>query len=632
LQAVAQRIDQARLSFSDLRDGVLDDRLVALRQKRKARPKAPLQETLEEGLALLAVAAQRELGLSAYKVQLMASAALAEGFLTEVDTGEGKTLALALTAAYQAWTGLPCHIITANDYLAGRDAEQLEAFYQRAGLSVGRVLGDSAEADRRRGYSRSVTYTTAKEVAADYLRDGLRLQGLEESGARLGLARLTGPGRAPAGEPVQRGLYYALLDEADNSLIDEAVTPLIISRPVPPGELEQACLAASAAAESLVAGVDYQVDAARKTIEIDSAHLEKVASTLVIEGARLWNSVVRRAELIRLALEAREFFLRDVQYVLDDNRVVIVDEATGRPMPMRTWRQGLHQMVEAKESVPLSGASETLARISFQSFFRKYEHLAGASGTVREVASEIWKTYGLPTLPIPRNLPAKGQFLGWRFYSDAEQKTAAIAAEIRVRHARGQPVLAGMRSVEASEKLAQALSDQGLLCHILNAKRHREEALQVMQAGQPSRITIATNMAGRGTDIRLDPEVLDLGGLHVVASEPHESARVDRQLFGRAARHGDPGSIIAMYCVSDSLFVRFLPSGLRRAWAWGLSQATGPWSWMAQKAGPPLLKWAQFRAQNLAYRRRTQVMEAEVAMAKGLGFAKGQGKTSPPNQ
>jgi preprotein translocase subunit SecA len=375
-----------------------------------------------------------------------------------------------------------------------------------------------------------------------------------------------------------------------------------------------------------VAGEDYVVNSARKSIEFDSAHLEGIAARYEVPDARLWLNVRRRAELLRLALEAKEFFRRDEQYVIDEGKVVIVDEATGRPMPMRTWRQGLHQMVEAKENVALSGASETLARISFQSYFRKYQNLAGASGTVREVAPEIWRTYGLPTLAIPRHVTCQRQFLGWRFYPDLATKVQAVCAEIKVRHARGQPVLAGMRSVHASEDLAAHLSEQKLTCHVLNAKRLREEAFMVMQAGYRSRITIATNMAGRGTDIRLQPGIEELGGLHVVASEPHESGRVDRQLAGRAARQGDPGSVLAMYSAEDPLFVRFLPRVVRKFWAWMLAPSGGPLRWIGQGMGRVFLRWTQSRAQAQAFRRRRQVMESETEIAGGLGFSEGVGR------
>jgi len=630
LSSCAERIDQIRDLYSDLKDGDLNERLIEFKRERKAHPDN-VDGSLEEGLALLAVVAHRELGLSPYRVQLMAAAALARGFLLEVDTGEGKTLALALTAAFQGWTGLPCHVITANDYLAGRDAKNLGAFYKRAGLSVDSVLGDTEEEERRKAYRCSVTYTTAKEVAADFLRDRLRLRGLEESGSRLALANIAAIGRAPAQKPVQRGLYFGLIDEADNALIDEAVTPLIISRNLEAGELEHACSAAWDYSSRLVKGSDYEVNTSRKSIETESGHLEQVAEEWELSGSRLWTSVRRRAELLRLALEAREFFHRDQQYVIEKDKVVIVDESTGRPMPMRTWRQGLHQMIEAKEGVNLSGASETMARLSFQDFFRKYQDLAGASGTVKEVASEIWFTYGLPILAIPRNLPNCGQFLGWRFFPDEESKAASIREEVMVRHARGQPVLVGVRSVDASETVAELLADRRLHCHVLNAKYHREEALMVSQAGKRSRITIATNMAGRGTDILLDTNVHDLGGLHVVASEPHESARVDRQLYGRAARHGDPGSVLAMYSAEDQLFVRFLPEKVRKFWVWSLRSRCKVVRILGSGAGRFILKWAQFRAQSRAVRQRRQVMKTEEEMAGKLGFSKGVSRSSVQN-
>ena len=608
--------------MTTLKDGALDKRIQDFRQRRRAHPN-DLDGSLEEGLALLAVAAQRELGLSAYVVQLMASAALARGFLTEVDTGEGKTLALALTAAFQAWTGRPCHVITANDYLAGRDAERLACFYKRAGLTVGRVLGDTLEPDRRKAYACGVTYSTAKEVAADFLRDGLILRGLEDSGSRLSLARIAGVGNAPIKDPVQRGLYFGLIDEADNALIDEAVTPLIISRTLEAGELEGVCAAAWEFASTLDKDTDYRVNLSRKSIECVPGHLEKVAATWAAPGSHLWSSVRRKVELIRLALEAREFFKRDEQYVVVDEKVIIVDESTGRQMPMRTWRQGLHQMIEAREGVDLSGASETIARISFQEFFRKYQNLAGASGTVHEVASEIWATYELPTIRIPRNLPCLRQILGWRFFPDSEAKAAAIAAEVKVRHARGQPILVGARSVDASEAISSQLLEERVPCHVLNAKRHQEEALMVKQAGHRSRITIATNMAGRGTDICLDPGVDILGGLHVIASEPHESARVDRQLYGRAARQGDPGSALAIFSAQDPIFVRFLSKRVRKLWTLTLQHRDGPVAWIGQQWGRLLLLWVQFRSQSQSARRRRQVMQTETEIRGNLGFAKG---------
>lgn len=617
----ADRIECLREQFEQLNVKELNARLRQLQQQRRSRPTVA-DPTVEEGLALLAVAAHRELGLCAYPVQIMAATALVTGFLTEVDTGEGKTLALALAAAYNAWSGLPCHVITANDYLAARDAKYLKKFYTRVGLTVGHVLGESAEEERRIGYHANITYTTAKEVAADHLRDRMRISGLEAIGTRLSLAHLSASAGPVETGVLQRGLYYALIDEADNSLIDEAVTPLIISRVLEAGELERACSRSWEVAATLVEGLDYAAERSHKRIKVEPERIKLAADRIQLPQRGLWASQTRRIELLTMALEAREFFIRDVQYVVEDKKVVIVDEATGRPMPMRSWRQGLHQMIEAKEHLPISGVSETIARISFQDFFRKYQQLAGASGTVREVAAEIWQTYGVPTVLIPRNKVCQRRFLGYRFYPDQPQKLAGLEEEIGTRHTSKQPILVGTRSVEASETISSLVNTQGLVYCVLNAKKHQEEALMVSRAGQFSQITIATNMAGRGTDIHLESGVDRLGGLHVISTEPHESARVDRQLFGRAARQGDPGSAFAFYSANDELFVRFLNPSMRRLWIYLLRSE---WSsgWLAHWGGQCALFWAQRKAQAQARRRRKQVMKIETQLVGSLGFTKG---------
>ena len=330
LKRRAGKIEALRGQFQELSDKELNQSLRTLQAQRRSRP-SDCAGVAEEGLALLAVAAHRELGLRAYKVQIIAALALIDGFLSEVDTGEGKTLALALAAAFNAWSGLPCHVITANDYLAGRDAANLERFYRRVGLTVGRVLGESSEPERRAGYVADITYTTAKEVAADYLRDRMRLPGLKDIGTRLSLADLTSSTGAAGAGVLQRGLYYALIDEADNSLIDEAVTPLIISRALEAGELERACSKAWQVAATLVNGVDYQADHEHKQIQIAPERIDLAADRIQLPRQGLWASRARRIELLVTALEGREFFIRDVQYVVADNKLVIVDEATGRP-------------------------------------------------------------------------------------------------------------------------------------------------------------------------------------------------------------------------------------------------------------------------------------------------------------
>ncbi len=619
LATQARAIAVLREELEQLTDATLNERFHALQRERRKRPQH-WQPLCREGLAILAVMAHRELGLRAYEVQLMAAIALVEGFFAEVDTGEGKTLAIGLAAAFQALGGVPCHVITANDYLAERDSRQLHRYYDRAGLSVGAVLSEHDETSRRAGYACGVTYTTAKEVAADYLRDRLRMGisgTVRQSSSRL-FSVLTD--RSSNSAPVQRGLHTALIDEADHALIDEAVTPLIISRIQDAGEIATAAHAVWELARALDPTRHYRVDAESRTIELLPLGLERVNEELSLPRTGLWASERRRIELMGLGLEAREFFLRDKQYVIDEGKVVIVDPATGRPMPMRTWRQGLHQIIEAKEGLEISGPSETLARTSFQAFFRKYQRLAGASGTLREAAAEIWHTYAAPFVSIPRHLPCQRHFAGIRFYATQENRDAALLYEIKIRHARGQPLLIGTHTVESSEVIADLLHNHGLPGgQVLNARRHREEAVIVSQAGQEKQIIIATGMAGRGTDIRLGSGVADLGGLHVVATEVNESPRVDRQLFGRAARQGDPGGVIAFYSSEDAVLKRFVPEFILKLWRRSFSIP-----WLAQGLGRGLLRWSQSIARRQAVRRRRGIMISEEEIRRSLGFTMGR--------
>ena len=620
LAAVTREIATEREQLSGQTDAQLQEKFAMLRTLRRRNPD-DWKGCLVPGLAALAVAGERELGLRAYVVQLMAAAALVRGYFAEVDTGEGKTLSIGMAAAFRAWSGLPCHVITANDYLAGRDAANLHAFYKRAGLTVGAVLGEDDEEKRRAAYRCAVTYTTAKEAAADYLRDRLRSEGV----AQLRPARLLAimQGRSGGTLPVQRGLHTAVIDEADHALIDEAVTPLIISRTLDPGEMEQVARAAWSLVAGFEPGSDYRLDRAHRSVELMAPGVDKVLHRLDLPRAGLWAHQRRRIELARQAVEAREFFLRDEHYVVDGGKIVIVDPATGRPMPMRTWQQGLHQMIEAKEGLAVNGATETLARISFQAFFRKYKVLAGASGTLGEAASELWHTYHAPFVRIPRNLPCQRWHAGTRFCATPEEHLAGLLHEVRTRHARGQPLLIGTRTVEASERVASMLHSENFpgCDKVLNAVRHREEALIVSRAGHRGGIIIATSMAGRGTDIRLEKGVEILGGLHVVTMEANESSRVDRQLFGRAARQGDPGSVIAIYSAGDAVLKRFIPAPVLRVWTRSLGwKPLGP---LPQSLGRVLLHWSRLRSQALAARSRRGVMLSETDIQRSLGFTVG---------
>lgn len=572
-----------------------------------------------ESLALICEVARRELGLTPYRVQMLSALALIDGYLAEIDTGEGKTLSIALAAAFEGWKGDPVHVVTANDYLASRDAQTMKKLYTRLGLSVASVVGKTEPADRRMGYQADVTYTTAKEVAADYLRDRLQLGEWERSGARQHVRKFV---RAPGSgvRLTQRGLFRALVDEADNGLIDEAVTPLIISQKKESEELKAACLGAWTIAEFLRPDSDYIVELTRREVKLTPSGEDKAAALDEFPDVPLWKCPQRRKQMILLALEAREFFTLGSHYIIEGDKIVIIDESTGRPMPDRSWKLGLHQIVEAKERVEITAPSSTIAQISFQNFFQKYRRLSGATGTAREIADEIWTIYGISTIRIPRNLANVSQIKNSKFYLDESDRDHAVLQEILGCYKTGQPVLVGTRTVTSSEQLGRKLGFKKVEHVILNAKRLGLEAGIISDAGKNGQITIATNMAGRGTDIELGNGVKELGGLHVVATEPHEARRVDRQLFGRSGRQGDPGSVSRHYSFNDILFHTFLPIWVHRLVSKSANSQTGV---MKFPTLCRILLWhVQKRAEKLASYRREQVAETDRQQRASLGFVR----------
>ena len=604
----AAHIDSMAGHFSDLTDHGLQERLFEYRNYFRRELRAD-REILLPSLAAVREAADRCVGLRAFPVQLVGALALHRGCLAEMATGEGKTLTAGLAAVLAGWTKRPTHIITVNDYLAQRDADWLRPLYVFCGVRVGCVTGALAPEERAKEYGRDVTYTTSKELLADFLRDRLRLGNLRDPTRRV-MQRLLRPRDAVLAGLVLRGLHTAIVDEADSILIDEAVTPLIISALRKNEMLREVGRMAAAVADDLEPEADYQVDIRYREVELSPAGERKVAERCGhLPG--FWRSDRRRTEMVRTALVAREFFHRGRQYILVDGKVVIVDEFTGRPMPQRTWREGLHQAIEAKEGIELSDPTETVARMSFQRFFRCFHRLAGMTGTAWETAAELWQIYGLPVVRIPTNRPCIRQHLPDRFFLKEADKWSTVVDEIERIHRTGRPLLVGTRSVAASEKLGERLAQRGLDFHILNATRLAEEAMIVAVAGGLGRITIATNMAGRGTDIRLGHGVKELGGLHVIATERHESVRVDRQLFGRAGRQGDAGSAQAFVSAEDDLVRRHLPPLARKLLLSSGSAA------LARTA----FAQAQRRAQKLAWKQRLAVLRSDVWLEEALSFA-----------
>jgi preprotein translocase subunit SecA len=613
LKREAEAVDRMAPECGQLSDFELQQRLLEYRRIYRRAGKIP-PTALTCALALIREAADRSLSLRPFVVQIMGALALHKGYLAEMATGEGKTLTAGLAAVLAGWCKRPCHIVTVNDYLVQRDAEWLRPLYTFCGVTVGFVTAEMTPDERGKGYSADVTYTTSKELLADFLRDQLRLGSLKDPTRRL-IRELLSPLNAARGL-VLRGLHTAIIDEADSLLIDEAVTPLIISSARRNESLLEATRTAKRIANNLHPETDYTINTRYREIELTSAGRVKLQEACsVLPG--FWRGSDRRLELLKQALVAREFFLRDKQYILENAKVVIVDEFTGRPMPQRTWREGLHQAIEAKEGLTISDPSETIARMSFQKFFRHFHRLSGMTGTSREAARELWQTYGLATVRIPTNRPCVRKHLPDRIFRDAESKWAAVVAEIKRIHQTGRPILVGTRSVFASENLARLLTGEGLEFRVLNAVRLKEEASIVALAGEHGRITIATNMAGRGTDIKLGTGVAALGGLHVMMTERHESRRVDRQLFGRAARQGDPGSAQAFVSAEDDLLRRYLPRPLPAALDATLRMRLPGGKIITDAA----FRVAQRKAQRLAYKQRRTVLRTDTWLDEALSFA-----------
>ncbi len=526
----------------------------------QARSGRSLRGLLPESFALAIEATRRALGMTHFPVQVQGAIAIFQGRIAEMQTGEGKTLTAVLPAALRALAGQGCHVLTANDYLAQRDAELLQPVYNFLGLTVGCIHPGLADDARRSAYLCDVTYGTASEMGFDFLRDRIK------AGAETGDERRGTLFPVPGGEqPVQRGQYFALVDEADSILIDEARTPLIIGSESPNA-------AAMTALYQWCASIITELDPARDFI----IETRRRTSHLTEEGCRRLTLLSKPAMLdsidteriyqhVEKALTARYIFVRDKDYILRDDEVAIVDEGTGRMMEGRKWQEGLHQSIEAKERVPITPVTSSTARITIQTLFRRYEHLGGMTGTAALARRELHKIYRLKVDVIPTNRPCVRQGLPARVFVSLDAKWRAVARDVQQLLASGRAVLIGTPSVEASEGLSAKLSELGIGHQILNARLHEREADIISQAGQSASVTIATNMAGRGTDILLRDEVRGAGGLHVIATELHTSARIDRQLVGRAARQGDPGSYQFLLSLEDEL-LRVAPATVREGW------------------------------------------------------------------
>lgn len=550
-------------------DRDLKKRSLALRFRAKAGE--PLKTILAEAYALVREAGRRRLGMRHFDTQILGGIALFHGSISEMETGEGKTLTASLPLYIHALRGRGSHLATVNDYLAERDAETLRPLFELLGMTVGVILTNADSEARRRGYSADITYGTAKEFGFDFMRDRLLLRRVGiEHGDYLG-GSSTAAMDAGDERPVQRAPHFVLVDEADSILIDDARTPMII------GSLEdesrKRLLAsfswAAEQAPSFEEEKHYTVEADTKKYELTAAGRLKMR-TLPRPGAVREMGWIELYNFIERAIKVHHEFFLDQHYVVRDDEIVIVDESTGRLAEGRKWRDGIHQAVEAKQGVTVTLPTGQAARITVQDMFLRYPHLAGMTGTAFTSRTEMKKIYHLRVFPIPTNRPCIRKQLEPRVFGSSEKKWDAIVEEIREMHAIGRPVLIGTRTIEKSELLAAKLTAAGIPHEVLNANEVAREAEIVKGAGETGRVMVATNMAGRGTDIKLGSGVAQLGGLHVICTEVHDSARIDRQLVGRCARQGDPGTARQYMALDDDIIKNgFGPKYAAKMKAWG---------------------------------------------------------------
>ena len=481
---------------------------------------------------------------------------MVQGCIAEMVTGEGKTLVATMPLYLRALTGKGVHLATVNDYLAGRDAEWMGPIYRLLGMTVGVIQTEMQPPERRRAYACDITYGTAKEFGFDFLRDRLlKRRNFENRGGFLGATVGGEPGKAGE-QPVQRSAHFAVVDEADSVLIDEARTPLIISalRGDSQDQVVETYNWSAQSVDHFVEDEHYEYDHEKKKVELTVEGRQLVRA--LPKGEMLASvGLVDLYEFSERAIKVQREFHRDQEYVVRDGEVVIVDESTGRLSEGRKWRNGIHQAVEAKEQVKVTVDTGQAARVTVQDFFIRYEHLAGMTGTAVTSAREFYKIYRVRVLPIPTNKPIDRAWLPGQIFGTSDQKWSAIVQEVKQLHAAGRPVLIGTRSIDKSELLSRRMTEAGIPHQVLNAHHIAAEAEIIAQAGQLGKVTVSTNMAGRGTDIKLGPGVSELGGLHVICTELHHAARIDRQLSGRCGRQGDPGTIRQYLALDDEILL-----------------------------------------------------------------------------
>lgn len=536
---IVRRINALEPSISALPDEEFAQRTNALREQISQGKS--LEDVLPEAFALVRETAKRVLGQRHYDVQLIGGVVLHQGKIAEMKTGEGKTLTSTLALYLNALSGKSAHLVTVNDYLARRDASWMGPVYNRLGLSVGVIQNSMGDIERKKAYQSDILYATNNELGFDYLRDNMKFR---------------------LADYVQRDLDYAIVDEVDSILIDEARTPLIISGAS--DESSSLYVEVDRIIPRLKADQDYEIDEKQRSVQLTESGNDKVEAALGVENIYDIQNL-KLLHHVNQALRAHTLFKRDIEYVVKDNEVLIVDEFTGRILPGRRYSDGLHQALEAKEGVTIERESQTLASITLQNYFRMYKKLAGMTGTAATEAEEFYRIYGLDVVQIPTNQPVVRIDHPDTIFLSKNAKYKAIIEDIKTRHHKGQPTLVGTIAIETSELLSALLTKHGIPHDVLNAKQHEREAEIVAHAGEAGRVTIATNMAGRGTDIKLTDEARTAGGLFIAGTERHESRRIDDQLRGRSGRQGDPGESRFYISLEDDLIRIFSGDSARKA-------------------------------------------------------------------
>lgn len=584
-------IDALEQGLKSLSDESLNKQSRALRYR--VRSGEPLDSLVEEAFALVREAARRTIGLRHHDVQLIGGLAMHSGCVVEMQTGEGKTLTATLPTALAAMTGKGAHVATANDYLARRDAQQMAPVYKLLGLTLGVVQASSSPAQRHEAYRADITYGTAKEFGFDFLRQRLKQRGDAESGS--------------SSNTEQRSRYFMLVDEADALLLDEARTPLIVSSE-PEGD-EAAWETLHRWAYSLACGLEeerhFQWTADHAIAKLSAAGRRHVRSQ-VLPAAIIDVPTIDLYERVELGLLVRFRYQRDRHYVVRDEEVVIVDEFTGRLSEGRRWKDGIHQMIEAREEVPVSPPTGQAARITLQRFLSLYDRMAGMTGTAANSGPELRSVYSLDVLKVPTHRPPRRERWDDLVFGTAQEKLLALVDEVIAVHQTRRPILIGTRTIDVSQQISRLLKEARVEHQVLNAHHVEGEATIVEQAGRCGAVTVATNMAGRGTDIRLDEAAYELGGLLVLGTEMHESLRIDRQLIGRCGRQGDPGAFRQYLSLEDEL----LKSGLGRKRAAQLAQH-GKQTLGPIRGASHWFRTAQNRVERKHYRQRKQLLDQE---------------------